>query len=133
MNKDTLTPSLMADGFFNRLGTTTENHRLKWRSWLPGPAEHAATATPFALRCTDGDVFEHVNNTIYWHGVHEVLAHAPDLVHLLAPPYRAVVEYRKPIKLDESVTIRSVRRDDALRIWFCVGDDVRAAALVCRL
>jgi hypothetical protein len=43
------------------------------------------------------------------------------------------VEYRKPIELDESVTIRSVRRDDALRIWFCVGADVRAAALVCKL
>jgi len=133
MNKDTLTPSLIADGFFNRLGTTTENHRLKWRSWLPGPVEHAATATPFALRYTDGDLFEHVNNTIYWHGVHEVLAHAPDLSHLLAAPYRAVVEYRKPITLDESVTIRSVRRDDALHIWFCVGGDVRAAALVCKL
>lgn len=46
-----------------------------------------------------------------WHGVHEVLAR----------------------KLDESVTIRSVRRDDVLHMWFCVGGDVRAAALVCKL
>jgi acyl-ACP thioesterase len=67
---------------------------------------------------------------VYWHGVHEVLAHTPDLG---APPYRAVVEYRKPIRLDESVTIRSVRRKDVLHMWFCVGEDVRAAALVCRL
>ena len=130
MNKDTLTPSLIAEGFFNRLATTTENHRLKWRPWLAGPDEQAATATPFALRYTDGDHFEHVNNTVYWHGVHEVLAHASDLC---APPYRAVVEYRKPIKLDESLTIRSVRRNDLLHIWFCVGKDVRAAALVCKL
>jgi acyl-ACP thioesterase len=133
MNKDTLTPSLMAEDFFNRLATTTENHRVKWRSWLAGPAEHVATATPFALRYTDGDHFEHVNNTVYWHGVHEVLAHAPDLSEISEPPYRAVVEYRKPIELDESVTIRSVRRNDALHIWFCVGRDVRAAALVCKL
>jgi Acyl-ACP thioesterase len=118
MNKDTLTPSRMAEGFFNRLATTTENHRIKWRPWLAVPAEQAAMATPFALRYTDGDHFEHVNNTVYWHGVHEVLAHAPDLSDLSVPPYRAVVEYRKPIKLDESVTIRSVRRDDVLQIWF---------------
>lgn len=130
MNKDTLTPSLMAEDFFNRLATTTENHRLKWHPWLPGPAERAGTATPFALRYTDSDHFDHVNNTVYWHGVHEVLAHAPDLS---APPYRAVVEYRKPIELDESVTIYSVRRNDLLHIWFCVGADVRAAALVCKL
>jgi acyl-ACP thioesterase len=70
---------------------------------------------------------------VYWHGVHEVLAHAPDLSDLSVPPYRAVVEYRKPIKLDESVTIRSVRRNDVLHFWFCVGPDVRAAALVCKL
>ena len=130
VNKDTLTPSLMADGFFDRLATTTEIHRIKWREWLPGPAEASATEIPFALRYTDGDLFEHVNNTIYWHGVSEVLAHAPDLFEA---PYRAIVEYRKPITLDESVTIRSARRNDVLHIWFCVGEEVRAAALVCKL
>src|ERR1700753_672056 len=103
---------------------------MKWRERLPAPAEPSATEIPFALRYTDGDLFEHVNNTVYWHAVYEVLAHAPDLFE---PPYRAVVEYRKPITLDESVTIRSIRRNNALHIWFCVGEDVRAAALVCRL
>ncbi len=130
VNKDTLTPSLMADGFFDRLATTTDVRRVKWRSWLPGPVDGTAAKTPFPLRYTDGDLFEHVNNTIYWHGVHEVLAHAPDLGEA---PYRAVVEYRKPITLDESVMIHSARRDDALHIWFCVGDDVRAAGLVCKI
>jgi acyl-ACP thioesterase len=133
VNKDTLTPSLISDGFFDRLATTTEVRRIKWREWLPGPAESTdpgAAAIPFALRYTDGDLFEHVNNTVYWHGVLEVLAQAHDMVE---PPYRAVVEYRKPITLDESVTLRSVRRNDALHIWFCVGEDVRAAALVCSL
>ncbi|MGO9154064.1 acyl-[acyl-carrier-protein] thioesterase [Mycobacterium sp.] len=133
MNKDTLTPSRMAEGFFNRLATTTENHRLKWRPWLTRPLEAAATATPFALRHTDGDHFEHVNNTVYWQGVHEVLAHAPDLAQLSEPPYRAVVEYRKPIKLDESITIRSECRNNLVHIWFCVGEDVRATALICKL
>ena len=49
MNKDTLTPSLMAEGFFNRLATTTENHRLKWRPWLPGPAERRGHGDPVCL------------------------------------------------------------------------------------
>lgn len=87
VNKDMLTPSLMADGFFDRLATATKIHRLKWLEWLPGPAESAAAKIPFALRYNDGDLFEHVNNTIYWHGVYEVLAQAPDLFD---PSYRAV-------------------------------------------
>lgn len=130
MNKETLTPSLMTDEFFARLATTTDNHRLKWRPWLPGTVQAEAGTTSFALRYTDIDHFEHVNNTVYWHGVHEVLANQPAP---LAAPYRAVVEYRQPIKLDESVTIRSDTTDGRIRIWFCVGDDVRAAGLVYRL
>ena len=41
-----------------------------------------------------------VNNTVYWHGVYEVLVHAPDVFEP-ALVYRAVVKYRKPITLDE--------------------------------
>ncbi len=126
MNKDTLTPSRFTDDCIARFGSTTDDHRLRWRPWLTEPV-HNGTQTPFPLRRTDIDFFQHVNNTIYWHGVHEILGQVPDLE---SAPYRAVLEYRSPIKLGESVTIHSNRDGDVIRMQFAVGDDVRAAALV---
>jgi acyl-ACP thioesterase len=82
---------------------------------------------PFALRRTDIDVFEHVTNTAYWHAIHEVMADVPEVCR---PPYRAVVEYRRPIRYGEDVTLRWARRDDDVNIAITVGNDVRAAALL---
>jgi acyl-ACP thioesterase len=130
MNKETLTPSLMDEEFFNRLATTTDEHRLKWRAWLPGPVGSDAESAPFALRHSDIDIFDHVTNTAYWHGIHEVTARYQ---HIACPPYRAVVEYRRPIALGDTVIIRHQADGDLVRCWFCVGDDVRAAGLVTRL
>lgn len=124
VNKDTLTPSRLADDCFMRFASTTDDHRLRWRPWLTEQPRNA-THTPFPLRRTDIDLFEHVNNTIYWHGVHEIISQVPDLT----APYRAVLEYRSPIKFGESVTIHSERRDGAVLMHFVVGGDVRAAAL----
>ncbi len=126
MNKDTQTPSLISDEFFTRLATTTDNHRLKWRPWLDAAAD-GVTVTPFALRSTDIDHFRHVNNTVYWHGVHEVLARAGGPFEA---PYRSVVEYRKPIQPQEAVDIVWRRSGGELRLWFVVADQVRAAGLV---
>src|SRR5262249_49195947 len=129
MNKDTLTPSRFTDDCIKLFGSTTDNHRLRWRAWLTEPVDLAGTGqnsrvTPFPLRRTDIDLFEHVNNTVYWHGVHEILGQLPDLE---SAPYRAVLEYRSPIKFGESVTIRSERQGNAVRMQFAVGEDVRAA------
>ncbi|MCZ8377806.1 acyl-[acyl-carrier-protein] thioesterase [Mycobacterium sp. CPCC 205372] len=126
MNKDTQTPSLIDGDLFTRFASTTDETRLKWRPWLPGPAEPEASI-PFALRHTDIDHFRHVNNTVYWHGVHEVMARYPDIA---TAPYRAVVEYRKPIQRTDDVVIHFASRDGGLRVWFVVGDTVHAAALV---
>jgi acyl-ACP thioesterase len=58
------------------------------------------------------------------------MAQEPDVC---TPPYRAVVEYRRPIQFGEHVTIRSARHDNEIRIALTVGDDVRAAALLRKL
>jgi acyl-ACP thioesterase len=129
MNKDTLTPSRLSDECATLFGSTTNNHRLKWRPWLAEPIEDGVD-TPFQLRRTDIDLFQHVNNSIYWHGVHEILGQTPQLA---AAPYRAVLEYRSPIKYGEPVVIRSKNSGDTVRMQFLVGEDVRAAAAVRRL
>lgn len=130
LDKDTLTPSPITDGFFNRLATTTEEHQLKWHQWLPDPVPEGSASFSFPLRHTDIDLFQHLNNTNYWHAVHEVLARYPKIG---TAPYRAVVEYRRPITHDEPVTIRHCLSDASVRFWFCVGDEVRAAAMAATL
>ena len=129
MNKDTLTPSRLSDDCVALFESTNDNHRLKWRPWLTEPVENGSE-TPFQLRRTDIDAFQHVNNSIYWHGVHEVLGHVPDIEKA---PHRAVLEYRKPIKFGESVVLRWLNLGDTVRMHFVVGDEVRAAARVARI
>ncbi|OSC39072.1 hypothetical protein B8W66_18155 [Mycobacterium decipiens] len=53
LDKDTLTPSPITDGFFNRLATTTEEHQLKWHPWLPDPVPEGSASFSFPLRHTD--------------------------------------------------------------------------------
>lgn len=129
MNKDTLTPSRLTDECVQRFGSTTDEHRLKWRPWLTEPTgtDPEPVTIPFPLRRTDIDLFEHVNNTIYWHGVHEILGRVPELEQR---PYRAVLEYRSPIKFGEPLSLRYQLDGDAVRVHFTVGEDVRAAAMV---
>ncbi len=67
VNKDTLTPSRLTD--IARFGSTTENHRSSGAHGSTGP-NIDEYRTPFPLRRTDIDPFEHVNNI--WHGVHEL-------------------------------------------------------------
>ncbi|KAA1248837.1 acyl-[acyl-carrier-protein] thioesterase [Mycobacterium simiae] len=138
VNKDTLTPSRLTDECIARFGSTTADHRLKWRPWLAESVRDGSPGTypndtPFPLRRTDIDPFEHVNNTIYWHGVVEIVGQLAAVADLTAAPHRAVLEYRSPIKLGEPLTIRSDQREDCIRMHFVVGDDVRAAALVCKI
>ncbi|BBY30877.1 acyl-[acyl-carrier-protein] thioesterase [Mycolicibacterium sediminis] len=129
INKDTLTPQRVTDTLIERFASTTQEHRLKWRPWLENP-ETTTDQTPFALRRTDIDIFEHVTNTAYWHAVHELIALAPDVC---TAPFRAVVEYRRPIQYGEDVTIRYTRGEDDVHAALAVGDDVRAAILLRRL
>lgn len=133
INAKTLTPQRVSDTLVERFATTTTEHRLKWRPWLTDPhdLEHVS---PFPLRRTDIDLFEHVTNTAYWHAIHEVTALVPDVC---TPPYRAVIEYRRPIKYGENVALGWIRRDTAatpeVHIALSVGDEVRAAALLRKL
>jgi acyl-ACP thioesterase len=129
INAKTLTPQRVSETLVEKFASTTEVHRLRWSPWLTDPG-NLDGQVPFPLRRTDIDIFEHVTNTAYWHAVHEVAPLFPDVC---TPPYRAVVEYRRPIKFGEDVTLGWVRRDDEVGISLSVDGDVRAAALLRRL
>ncbi len=131
---DTGMPARISDGLLESLGSTTAEHRLRWKPWLPAaPPEtddredRDAGDRTFHLRTTDIDPFNHVNNATYWHAVEEYLTDRPDLRDV---PHRAVVEHLSPVFARDHVRIRTSADDTSLLLWFLVEDDVRAVARV---
>jgi acyl-ACP thioesterase len=80
--------------------------RLQHDPLVPESARDGAR--PWPLRLTDFDVLDHVNNTVVWAMVEEVLAGEP------GPrwPRRAEVEYRQPIERDDTVHVAVIDRED---------------------
>ncbi|MGW2663403.1 acyl-[acyl-carrier-protein] thioesterase [Nocardia tengchongensis] len=129
MNKKTMSPSRLADEFFELMSTTTDDHRLHWRQWLDAPLP-PTDGTPYPLRRTDTDHFRHITNTAYWHAVHEFTADATELTQ---GPHRFVLEHNKPIRFGEILDVHADRTDGALTLWFAVDHDTRAIAQLRRL
>ncbi|MFD4179998.1 acyl-[acyl-carrier-protein] thioesterase [Rhodococcus sp. NPDC058514] len=128
ISPDSGMPTRISDQCISLLSRSTDEHRLKWRPWLGGPApEDDGTDTRFHLRSTDLDPLGHVNNAAYWHAVEDHLVGRPEL---LAGPHRAVIEYNAPITSGEHVRVRCRQDAESMRLWFLVGDDVKAAARV---
>jgi len=122
-------PTRISDPLFEHMARYAHDTRLRWRAWLSPDAGGTDHAAPFPLRVTDIDPFDHVNNATYWHGVEEHLAERSDLQD---GPYRAVVEHLRPVVAGDELIIRTRHEDDALSLWFTVGDEVRAVARVAR-
>ncbi|RVW01517.1 acyl-[acyl-carrier-protein] thioesterase [Rhodococcus spongiicola] len=124
-------PARISDGLLERLALTSNEHRLRWKPWLPSMPpetdEREDRDQIFPLRVTDIDPFNHVNNAAYWHAVEESLAERPDL---LEAPYRAVVEHLSPIYGRDQVRLHTRTDDSSLSLWFLVDGEVRAAARV---
>jgi acyl-ACP thioesterase len=79
------------------------------------------------LRTTDVDRMGHVNNAAYWAAVeHRLAGHGPDLTR----PFRARLDYRHSVDLDERVELAEDRRDGRYGAAFLVGDVVKAVAWV---
>ena len=114
-----LQPQRLGDRFLSIYGASAEGRRASTRLVLEGPTDHA-TVTTWPLRSTDIDQLGHVNNAAYWIAIEERFE--------LSTTHRAVLEYRQPLDLDDTVEL--LQRDDTL--WFAVGGEVRAAAALTR-
>lgn len=132
-NETTGMPARMSDRFLAPLLAMTDEHRLRWKSALtePLPAREEADAVlDFPLRVTDIDRMNHVNNTVYFSGLEEALARHADIA---TAPYRAILEYTKPLTAGEKVELVTKRDGNAIDVWFAVADEARAVARVQRL
>jgi acyl-ACP thioesterase len=107
----------------------TDGRRVSTKLELPDPGLEAARA-PWTLRAADVDLHGHVNNAVYWQAVEEALLDAgPDP----ARPLRALLDFRRPIDLGDTVELATARAEGGFDLGFVVADDCRAVARVAGL
>jgi len=113
-------PASISEKFTAALASTAVDQHLHWRRWIdPTPDTTPSADTPFPLRSSDFDPFDHVNNAIYWQPVEDAL---PD--RLRSGPFRAILEYTQPIKRGEQVSVRTGTNT----LHIDAGDEARASA-----
>jgi acyl-ACP thioesterase len=54
------------------------------------------------VRVTDIDLFDHMNNSVYWSGVEEYLFTTPELLNA---PLRITIEHEAPVALGDKLEI----------------------------
>jgi len=142
INRETQGPARISDDFMESLQRTTDVNRLRWKSYLTaGSREDADEISDFPIRVSDIDLFDHVNNSVYWKVVEEYLAPYREL---LESPLRVTIEHDAPValgdkleilahvyrpgstdKFGEALTDRTVRT-----LTYVVGDEVKAVASI---
>ena len=112
-------------GSFDRIyGPSTGGRRVSARLSHPGPPADAA-GRPWPLRASDFDTAGHVNNSIHWAAVEDVLAGLDWL------PRHAELEYHRPVLPGHDPRLLTGQAAGQLTVWPC-GDQQRLASAVLR-
>ncbi|WP_028479866.1 acyl-[acyl-carrier-protein] thioesterase [Nocardia sp. CNY236] len=124
-------PTRMSDRFMEPMMACTTEHRIRWKAALTDPMpvdpDPDVRTRSFPLRVTDIDLLDHVNNAVYLTALEEVLS---EHAELKSGPHRVVIEYGKPVRSCEDVSLVARRTDSSLDVWFAVAADSRAVARV---
>ena len=103
INPGTVMPSRISDDFLDGLRRTTDVDRLRWKAYLKGGTREDATHVhEYPVRVTDIDLFDHMNNSVYWSGVEEYLFTTPELLNA---PLRITIEHEAPVALGDKLEI----------------------------
>ena len=85
INRETQGPARIADDFIEGLQRTTSVDRLRWKAYLKaGSREDASQIREYPVRVTDIDLFDHMNNSVYWSVVEDYLASTPEMLQRAA-------------------------------------------------
>ena len=142
INRETQGPARISDDFMEALQRTTDVDRLRWKAYLTaGSRADANEIRDFPIRVSDIDLFDHVNNSVYWKVVEEFLANYPELFEA---PLRVTIEHDLPVAFGDKLEIllhvylpgttdkfgpeladRTVRT-----LTYVVGDEVKAVASI---
>ena len=67
INRETQGPARISDDFLEGLQRTTDVDRLRWKAYLKaGSREDADEIRDYPVRVSDIDIFDHMNNSVYW-------------------------------------------------------------------
>jgi acyl-ACP thioesterase len=105
INRETQGPARIADDFIEGLQRTTEVDRLRWKAYLTaGSREDATQIRDYPVRVSDIDIFDHMNNSVYWTVIEDYLFNTPELMH---KPIRVTIEHDAPVALGDKLEIIS--------------------------
>jgi acyl-ACP thioesterase len=103
INRETQGPARISDDFIEGLRRTTSENRLRWKAYLaPGSREDAEHIRDYPVRVSDIDIFDHMNNSVYWSVVEDYLHSRPEL---MAAPLRVTIEHDLPVALGDKLEI----------------------------
>lgn len=139
-SQETQAPSRISDDFLAGLRRTTEVDRLRWKSYLKaGPRDTASAVRRYPVRVSDIDLFDHMNNSVYWSVIEEYLPEAPEL---LKAPLRVTIEHDSAVALGDDLEIIShvypagstdkfgpeLEDRTVTTLTYAVGDETKAVA-----
>jgi acyl-ACP thioesterase len=105
INRETQGPARIADDFIAGLQRTTDVNRLRWKAYLSaGGRDDAQEIREYPVRVSDIDIFDHMNNSVYWSVVEDFLYSHPEL---LQSPLRVTIEHDLPVALGDKLEIIS--------------------------
>jgi acyl-ACP thioesterase len=140
INRETQGPARISDDFIAGLQKTTDVDRLRWKAYLKaGSREDADHIQDYPVRVSDIDIFDHMNNSVYWSVVEDYLASQPELK---AKPLRVTIEHDLPVALGDRLEIarhvhpagstdrfgEQLTDRTVTTLTYLVGDEVKAVA-----
>jgi acyl-ACP thioesterase len=140
INRETQGPARIADDFIAGLRRTTDVNRLRWKAYLSaGGREDAQQIREYPVRVSDIDIFDHMNNSVYWSVVEDYLYNHPEL---LQKPLRVTIEHDLPVALGDKLEIIShvhpagstdkfgaeLTDRTVTTLTYAVGDETKAVA-----
>jgi acyl-ACP thioesterase len=114
-------PCPLGPAFHRLYGPSTGGRQVSARLSHPGPPA-VETGQPWPLRAADIDPAGHVNNSIHWAAVEDVLA------GLAAAPVAAELEYHRPILPGQQPHLVTSHERDQVGVWLLDGTHRLASA-----
>jgi len=142
INRETQGPARISDDFIEGLQRTTAVDRLRWKAYLKaGSRDDAVRIREYPVRVADIDLFDHMNNAVYWSVVEDYLYSSPEL---LSAPLRVTIEHDAPVALGDKLEIINhvhpagstdlfgpeLTDRTVITLTYAVGDETKAVASI---
>jgi acyl-ACP thioesterase len=142
INRETQGPARISEDFLEGLRRTTDVDRLRWKAYLKaGNRDDAQEVREYPVRVSDIDLFDHMNNSVYWTVIEDYLNSHPEL---LEAPLRVAIEHDLPVALGDKLEIFShvhpagstdIFGSDLVdrtvtTLTYAVGDETKAIAAI---